>query len=652
MQVLDFLTLPHVVIDGPIDVGIEQRWRIRLAEASSPERLERPALVGQLAPDLARDESIRRRYVRDLERLSTLHVHALAPIVAVGPDADARAPEAPAPWRVRLDPEGTPLSHWLARAPVPIEELSAVFSATADAVHAVHRAGAVLRDLSPEQIVRTPDGRIVLVDVGLARVDVLSSHTASSLLLRGSTHAAPEQLLKTAVDQRSDVYSLGVMMWQALTGRLPFGDGPAFLAERHALPPVSSLRPDVPPVLEALVAHCLRQRPEERPASASEIAWVLRGGMSDVLVDAETTICQHCSTRLRVGQRLCLACGRVAVRFAHAPTGASSWGLELVSLREDADSLRWLKDFLSSVARPPVRTPEFVIGSSHMYSEEERAARIRLPARLFTNLEADTAKALHELMQRQGLRTRLVSPRETRTAGAMVVGSIATMLGGVWVLGMLDLAPWWFLAPGVVLLLVLLANLMNKMSNHRAPACYALRPSPAALPASDPLVARLSSLLQDDSPADVRAVVGELALLVQRLVDHRAALVDTRELEVLTAPVEPIVEAIEQHARQLGTLARELDELDEGAMVRALAASEARGEPRSAREPILEGLDRLRALEDRRAVAFHRLLEAKTLLARTVDLGLAVQDPAREHERDIQLALATLGSGDPLFDRQ
>jgi hypothetical protein len=88
----------------------------------------------------------------------------------------------------------------------------------------------------------------------------------------------------------------------------------------------------------------------------------------------------------------------------------------------------------------------------------------------------------------------------------------------------------------------------------------------------------------------------------------------------------------------------ELDELDEGAMVRALGASEARGDAAATREPLLKGLDRLRALEDQRAMVFHRLLEAKTLLTRTVSLGLAIQDPARQHERDIQLALATLNA--------
>ena len=639
---LPFVPFGHEVLEGPFDVGTEQRWRIRLQDASASPTA---ALVGQLAPDLARDESIRRRYVRDLERLATLQVHALAPLLAMGPAQDD--PTAIAPWRVRLDPEGTSLAHWLDRAPIPIEELSAVFSGVADAIHAVHVAGAVLRDLSPQQIVRTHDGRTVLVDVGLARVDVLSSHTASSLLLQGSMYASPEQLVKTAVDQRSDVFSLGVMMWQALTGTLPFGDGPALLAQRDRLPPLSSLRADVPAVLEVLVQRCLREQPDERPASVSEIAWVLRGGASEMLAPVETTTCQHCGTALRVGQRLCLSCGRVSVRFEHAAPGQPSYALDLLSLDEDAERLRWLQEFIESVARPPMRRPEFVIGSIHMYSDEERAERIRLPARLFADLEPQTAVALRDRLREQGLAARLVSPREARTAGGWVIGTLASVVGGSFLLVALGVSVAWFAIPGAIVAVVLLANLMNKMSNKRTPPRFALRPTPAALPASDPLVARLSRLLQDAPPADVRAIVEELALLVQRLVDHRASLVHTHELEVLTGPVEPIIAAVEHHVRRLDAVSRELDELDEGAMVRALAASEARGDPPSEREPILHGLDRLRALEDQRAVLFHRLLEAKTLLMRTVSLGLTVGDPVAEHERNVTLALAALGSSLP-----
>jgi hypothetical protein len=245
-------------------------------------------------------------------------------------------------------------------------------------------------------------------------------------------------------------------------------------------------------------------------------------------------------------------------------------------------------------------------------------------------------------MRREGIETKLVSPREAAKAGFLAISSIVVVSLGSLLMSALGLAPWWVAVPGAILCFVLLGNLLNKMSSHRAPARFVLRSTPAALPASDPLVARLAHLLENDPPAEVRAIVGELALLVQRLVDHRASIMNTRELDFLTAPIEPIVTAVEHHVRRIATLTDELEALDEGAMVRALSASEARGDPPEAREPLLQGLDRLRTLEDQRALGFHRLLEAKTLLTRAVELGLSVHDPTREHERDIQLALAAL----------
>jgi hypothetical protein len=637
---LPFLPMGHTITAPETDVGTETRWRVRLDDG-------RDAVVGQLAPDLARDVSIRRRYARDVERVMLLPAHSLAPTLAVGPAPDPCDPRAVAPWRVRLEPAGEPLSDILARAPLPIDEAAARFAAIADAVFAVHAHGAVLRDLRPEQIVVMQAGHVVLVDVGLARVDVLSSHTASSLLLRGSAYVAPEQLMRTAVDQRSDVWSVGVMLWQAVTGTLPFGDGPPLLAEHDRLPPLTELRPDVPVVLAELLARCLSPDLARRPPSMADLTWVLRGG--GALWDADdTTVCQHCGTRLHVGQRMCISCGRVAVRFEHGDPDRHAFALELLTLSEDAAPLKWLQGFLGDVSKQPMRRPEFVIGSVHMYSEEERGQRMRLPARLFNHLTRDTAEALQRLATEHGVRTRLVRPNAVRNSTLVALAATAVTVGLSFLLGALGVSGGWIAAvalTGFAVVVLSMADLSNRLAARKTYAHYQLRAIPAALPASDPLVARLAALLRGEVPADVRGVVGELALLVQRLVDHRATLlgVQAREVEVLTAPVLPIVDAVERHVAELQRISSESVTLDEGAMVRALAASEARAEPPEARAPILDGLDRLRLLEEQRAALFHRLLEARSLLERTVRMGLAIHDPAREHDRQVALALSTLG---------
>lgn len=636
---LPFMPWEHEVLEGPDDVGAEQRWRVRAPDG-------RRLVVAQLVPDLARDESIRRRWVRDAQRLKTLGVHSIAATIAIGPEPDPRDVQATPPWRVRVDPDGEPLSTWLRRAPVTVEEFTGLFAAVADALQAVHATGAVLRDLRPDQIIRTADGRILLADVGLSRVDVLSSHTASSLLLQGSSYAAPEQVATTAVDLRSDLFSLGVMMWQALTGQLPFGDGPAFLRRESNLPELATVRQDVPPNLDLLVRSCLSIDPTRRPATAMDVGWVLRGGAATSLVEHATTTCQHCAAKLRVGQRLCLQCGRLSVKFVAAQPGEPVFNLDLRELGEDARTLKWLQNTLRDVAKGPILPPEFVVGSAHLYSDEEKAARIRLPARLFNGLSGETALQLHGMMREKGLDARLVSDKDVKRAGLEAVLGTTGVLGLAAIGFALGSAVFGWSAFGVAMVLMLV--LATRHSNLRTwvnstMARYQLRPLPAALPASDPLVGRLAALLSPKMADDVRAVVAEMALLVQRLVDHRAQFVrDAREVDVLTAPILPLVGSVEARVQELTTVDAELATLDEGAMVRRLAAADARGEGPAKRAPVLDGLDRLRALEDRRAAVFQRLLEAQSLLTRTVELGLAHHDAGAEHERQVALAVASL----------
>ena len=635
---LPFLDQPHEVLQGPADVGTEQRWLVQLQDG-------RRVLVAQLAPDLARDESIRRRYVRDQERVMQLGAHAVVETLALGPLPDPRDPAGVPPWRMRLAPDAESLGTILSRAPLGLEEFTAIFSGLADAVYDIHQAGAVLRDLRPEQVLRTRSGSIVLCDIGLARVDVLSSHTASSLLLQGSPYAAPEQLFRTTVDQRSDLYSLGALMWHALTGSLPFDDGPALLRERPPLPELRALRSDVPAALAELLPRLLDAQPEGRPPSASEITWVLRGGSALVLADGTVT-CQHCGTSLRVGQRLCLSCGRVAVRYRHAAEDEPGWGLELRSLDEDATRLEWLQRFLTDVSRHPMRAPEFIIGNVHLYDDDEKVGRIRLPARLYSDLDGDTAVALHDAMRERGLKVALVSPSASQRSGLQLLGAGAAMT--VVMVALVNLASSMVWAPALAVFGIVFAWLLGRFNHRvtekRTPGTFRLRDAPVALPASDPFVARLSALLDPAPPSDVRGVVADLALLVQRLVDHRASLhgAGAAELDVVTAPVESLVAAVERFAARLVAITSELKELDEGAMVRGLAASEARNDPPHAREPLLQGLDRLRGLEDQRAAVLHHLLEVQALLHRTVAMGLAVQDPLAQHERDMQRALAGL----------
>jgi hypothetical protein len=640
------------VLHGPERVRSELRWRIRLPDG-------RTALLAQLLPELARDESLRRRYVRDCERLRDIGVEGVAEVLAIGPSPDPRAPDAEAPWRLRVEPEGEPLEAWLERrSPAPLDEVSRIGAALADVLHHVHAEGAVIRDLHPRRIVLTQDQGIVLTDVGLARVDILSTRTAASLMLEGSPYASPEQLTQTTLDQRSDLYGLGVILWRALTGTLPFGDGPALLLEDPTPPDLQRLRPEADASLAAIVRRCLLSDPRQRPDSAADVAAFLRGERAAEGRPREHTVCQACGDRLRVGQRLCLSCGKVAVQFFHSPAASASdvVNVEIAKLGETEAELESLRGFLQAVSNGPVPDLNFIVGDARMYSKEEQASLIRLPATLFREVAPDSARALTEAMKTRGLNVRVARPEAQRGFLPWVLMITASLfLIPMGIIGLPSIGGSVALALGIGFLLGGgIRTIANVVANKRSRAIETarpllqLRPAPAALPASDPLVARLAALLEKDTPADVREQIGELALLVQRLVDHRSQLLaanaeEASELEMVIEPIAPLLGLIEREVAGVAAIDRELAGLDEGAIVRALEASRARKEPASARQDMLTALDRLRALEDQRAASFHRLLEASSLLRRATEMGLSVQDARALHERHVELARLALG---------
>ena len=625
-----------VVVAGPERVGSELRWRVRLADGS-------PALLASLAPELARDPALRRRYVRDLARLRELAAPGVAPLLALGPAPDPADVAAAPPWRLRVDPPGETLEAWLARrAPLPVDEAVGLAIQLCELLGPLHERGAVLRDLHPRLVVRE-DERLWLTDVGLGRVDILSTRTAASLLLEGSPYASPEQFQRTALDPRADLYAIGVILYRALTGLLPRGDGPAFLVETPVAPP-HHLRPELDPALDQLVLRCLASTPDERPASAREVVAALRGEALPGSTLARVA-CQHCGAPLRLGQRLCIACGRVAVQFEAEADGKCS--VVLRQARETTHFLAGLYATLSPLHDGPVPALNFVIGDARMYSKAELARRHKLPLRLFSGLSRATAERLQERLKGAGLAVKIVDDSRGGIRQRMVALALWTTVGLTVPVGLcLALgAPLFVYAIVFAVALITTTAItaaLRKRNPKRTPPFLKLRSAPA-LPASDPLVARLAALLTPDTAPELRERVGGLALAVQQLVDHRAAAPGSRaEVDALTQPVAPLVALIEAQVTRLRALDAALAGLDEGDLVRALAASEARGEPPARRDDLLAGLDRLRGLEDERAAIFHRLLEAESLLRRAVALGLGVRDEEAEQSRRVAQALHAL----------
>jgi eukaryotic-like serine/threonine-protein kinase len=151
----------------------------------------------------------------------------------------------------------------------------------ADGLDAAHRAGVVHRDVKPGNVLLTPDGRILLADFGLAKVlDTDDGLSMPRGMVGTAKYLAPEQVEGRPVDGRADLYSLGVVLYECLTGRVPFrestdADTARARLERDA-PPLRMVRPGVPKGLADVVDHLLARAADQRPASAAIVRDELR----------------------------------------------------------------------------------------------------------------------------------------------------------------------------------------------------------------------------------------------------------------------------------------------------------------------------------------------------------------------------------------
>lgn len=179
--------------------------------------------------------------------------------------------------------DGLPLSHVMGvetgqTKPLPLSRALSITTDICSGLQAAHDVGIVHRDLKPENVLLATDGRVVLTDFGIARaIEQNGQEVAVAGLLGTPEYMAPEQVDgSTAVCPATDLYALGVTMFEMLTGKLPFtAHTPMLTAMKRLLndpPDPRSFAPDLPPHLAALVLRCLNRDPKLRPQSAVELA--------------------------------------------------------------------------------------------------------------------------------------------------------------------------------------------------------------------------------------------------------------------------------------------------------------------------------------------------------------------------------------------
>ncbi len=170
------------------------------------------------------------------------------------------------------------------RGMLPLNEAVALLEQIGGALHYAHERGLIHRDVKPANILVGPDGRALLSDFGIVRVvqgeDTGSTLTHTGAFVGSPEYAAPEMVLGQAIDRRVDVYALGMMLFQMLTGRTAFSAGTPvqlLMMQAQAQPPSPrSLNPAIPPAVEAVILKALAKSPDQRYPSAAEFVAALR----------------------------------------------------------------------------------------------------------------------------------------------------------------------------------------------------------------------------------------------------------------------------------------------------------------------------------------------------------------------------------------
>jgi eukaryotic-like serine/threonine-protein kinase len=227
-----------------------------------------------LSESLAEDPVLRRRFHREARAAAALDHINIGAIHGVEETEDGLL------FIVMPYYEGGTLKSTIAKGPLPVTDAIACAAQVADGLAHAHAAGIIHRDIKPANLICAGDGSLKILDFGIAKV-AGEKLTHTGLVLGTLAYMSPEQAAGGTLDHRTDLWALGVVLHEMLTGRPPFSASSIellFRAVRQGEPPeVRSLRPEVPREVEAVVSRLLRKDPGRRYPDAASVATALRG---------------------------------------------------------------------------------------------------------------------------------------------------------------------------------------------------------------------------------------------------------------------------------------------------------------------------------------------------------------------------------------
>ena len=226
-----------------------------------------------LSESLAADPLLKRRFRREAQAAATLDHVNIGAIHGVEETDQGRL------FIVMPYYEGGTLESVIAKGSLPVADAITWAAQVADGLAHAHAAGVIHRDIKPANLVFAGDGSLKILDFGIAKI-AGEKLTRTGLVLGTLAYMSPEQAAGGALDHRTDLWALGVVLHEMLTGRPPFSAASIellFRAVRHEDPPeIRSLRPEVPREVEAVVSRLLRKDPGRRFPDAGSVAAALR----------------------------------------------------------------------------------------------------------------------------------------------------------------------------------------------------------------------------------------------------------------------------------------------------------------------------------------------------------------------------------------
>ena len=242
-------------------------------------RLDRPVAVKIMHPHLANDEAFVGRFIKEAKATAALSHPNIVSIQDQGWNEGG----APAVFIVMELVEGSTLRDFLNEQGVlSVEQLFQFLNPVVSALAAAHRIGIIHRDIKPENILIAKDGRIKVADFGLAAGSIIGQTlTAESSVVLGSvSYLSPEQVQRGIADARSDIYALGIVMFEMLAGKKPYdGETPIQIAYKHVnerIPNLQSIKENIPAALAEIVYSATSPNPDQRPKDAEDLLNKLR----------------------------------------------------------------------------------------------------------------------------------------------------------------------------------------------------------------------------------------------------------------------------------------------------------------------------------------------------------------------------------------